>query len=78
MKININNINKTKCQSMTWNTLAEIRYYEIYKAFLREEEAIDSVLEAEIDETINEARNAVYSFNMITAIFKLNELKHML
>jgi hypothetical protein len=35
-------------------------------------------IEAEIDEAINEARNAVYSFNMITALYSLNKIKHML
>ena len=78
MKININNINKTKCQSMTWNTLAEARYYEIYKDTLKEEGIIDSVIEAEIDELIDTIRNSVYSFNMITALYSLNKIKHMI
>lgn len=78
MKFNINNINITKIQSMTWNTLAEARYYEIYKESLKEDGIIDSTVEAEIDEAIDTIRNSVYSFNMITALYSLNKIKHMI
>lgn len=78
MKVNINNISIVKTQNMTWNTLAEARYYEIYKDNLKEEGIIDSTIETEIDELIDTIRNSVYSFNMITALYSLNKLKHLI
>lgn len=71
MKVNITTINK-------WSILAEARYYELYAEFLRNESIIDSSIESEINEVIATIRNSVNESKMITALFKLNSLKHML
>ena len=73
MKANIINTSQ-----LNWEVLAEARYYELYAEFLKNDNTIDSVIEAEIYELINAVRNAVNESMLITAIFKLNVLKHMI
>ena len=71
MKVNISTINE-------WSILAEARYYELYAEFLRNESIIDSSIEAEINTAIDAVRNAVHESKIITALFRLNSLKHMI
>lgn len=73
MKANIINTSQ-----LNWEVLAEARYYELYAETLRKESIIDSTIEAEINTAIDAVRNAVNESMLITALFRLNELKHMI